>query len=194
VIATRNKGKEREMRMVLSGLDIEVLSLNDLPDVREVLEDGATLEENAMKKARQVAREGGLPSLADDTGLEVFALRMEPGVRSARYAGENVSYDDNNMKLLAEMNGMAPGERHARFRCVVVFVGDGKEKVIEGICNGMIAEEKRGTEGFGYDPIFIPDGFDRSFAQLTADEKNRISHRGKAMREMRAYLESIIRS
>ena len=180
--------------MLLSGLDIEVLSVHDLPNVHEVIENGATLEENALKKARQVAHQSGLPSLADDTGLEVFALRMEPGVRSARYAGENVSYDDNNLKLLAEMNGMASGERHARFRCVIVYVGDGREKVVEGICNGMIAEEKRGTEGFGYDPLFIPDGFDRSFAQLTADEKNRFSHRGKAMREMRAYLESIIGS
>ena len=188
ILATRNKGKLKEISALLSDLPIEVVSVLDFPDIPEVVEDSATLEENALKKARAVFNVTHLPSLADDSGLEVFALDMKPGVHSARYAGERVTYEDNNRKLLEELKNVPQEQRQARFRCVAAFVADGIEKTTKGICNGRIIDVPRGTGGFGYDPLFVPDGYDKNFAELSLEVKNRISHRAKAFEEMKRFL------
>jgi XTP/dITP diphosphohydrolase len=146
------------------------------------------LEANALKKARTAFARTGLPSLADDSGLEVYYLNGKPGVHSARYAGENATYDDNNRKLLRAMLGTMLEQRTARFRCVIAFVAKDIEKVVEGVCPGSIAEEPRGSGGFGYDPLFVPDGFTKTYAELSSDTKNRISHRGKALNEIKDVL------
>jgi XTP/dITP diphosphohydrolase len=129
-----------------------------------------------------------LPVLSDDTGLEVFSLDMAPGVYSARYAGQNVSYADNNRKLLKELNGLDGDKRKAQFRCIIAFVSEGVERVFEGVCKGSIIEQERGTGGFGYDPLFKPQGFDQTFAELPPDTKNLISHRGKALDVTKEFL------
>jgi len=175
LLATRNPGKIGEITALLEGIP-------------EVDEDGKTLEENALKKARLAFAATQYPSLADDTGLEVFALQMAPGVRSARYSGEDATYEMNNEKLLSALAGVPAQERKARFRCVVAFVDKGTEHVAEGICNGMIAGACRGEEGFGYDPLFIPDGYPLTFAELSREVKNSISHRARALGVMRSYL------
>ena len=188
VLATRNKHKILELQPLLSNLGVELLTLNDFPNHPPLIEDGGTFQENALKKARTVFAHTKLPALADDSGLEVFFINGKPGVRSARYAGENASDEQNNEKLLAEMLGVAPRRRRAQFRAVLALVGEGYEETTEGICTGMLGESPRGTNGFGYDPIFIPDGYKKTYAELTADEKNRISHRAKAAEKMRGVL------
>jgi XTP/dITP diphosphohydrolase len=193
VLATRNKGKVEEIRSIVQGVPVIFESVLDYPDIPEVIEDGKTLEENAIKKAKVIFEYTGLPSLSDDTGLEVFALDMRPGVFSARFAGENVTYDDNNRKLLLELNGVDMTRRTARFRCVAAFVGKGTEKITTGVCRGKIGLAVKGNGGFGYDPLFIPDGYDKTFAELSVDEKNRISHRARAFEEMRKFLLSFYR-
>jgi XTP/dITP diphosphohydrolase len=194
ILATRNPGKVREIRDILSGLPVDIGSPDlfpGIPSVPEIEETGATLEENALIKAGTVFRITGLPAIADDTGLEVDALGGAPGVISARYAGENVSYDDNNRKLLDALSGVGEGRRTARFRCVAAYAGPGNEHVVEGRCEGSIGTVARGTRGFGYDPLFIPDGYDRSFAELPTGVKNLISHRSAAFRKMGEYLRGI---
>jgi len=184
VLATRNAGKIREFEALLSGFRVEFRSLNDFGPIRDVEEDGATFDENAYKKASMTARMLGLPALADDSGLVVEALQGEPGVRSARYAGEGASDDENNCKLLDAMAGKA--DRRAAFVCVIsLAVPRGPALTYEGRCEGRIAESAMGTNGFGYDPVFFHPPSGKTFAQLTAEEKNRISHRGKAMGELR---------
>lgn len=188
VLASRNKNKIEEMRAIVSGLGVEVLSALDFPHLEEVEEDLPTLEGNALKKARYVFRQTGIPSLSDDTGLEVDALDGRPGVYSARYAGENATYQENVLKLLAELNGKH--ERGARFRTVVALVTDTEEQTFEGFVEGEITKEQTGDGGFGYDPVFRPIGYTETFAELDSSEKNRISHRGKAIQKFVAFLES----
>ncbi len=188
VVATRNKGKLKEISVLMSGLPIEMLSAFDFPELPEVDEDGETLEENALKKARALFSATRLPALADDSGLEVHALNMRPGVLSARYAGENVSYEANNEKLLLELRDVPAGRRRAQFRCVAAFVAEGLERTTTGICPGRIIDAPRGEGGFGYDPLFVPDGYDETFAQLPLGTKNTISHRAKAFGMMKTFL------
>lgn len=168
---------------MLAGLPVQVLSTAAFPDMPEVVEDGATLMENAVKKAREVAAFTGLPSLADDTGLEVDALGGAPGVRSARYSGESATGESNNRKLLDELSGVVGSYRSAAFRCVVALVVPGEEpQVVEGVTRGVILDAPRGEGGFGYDPLFLPDGHNHTYAEMGPDRKNAVSHRGKAMR------------
>ena len=194
VLATRNQGKLKEIRAILHDFPITFVSLSDYPEVPEVIEDGATLEANALKKAREIFCSTTLPALADDTGLEVFHLGMAPGVLSARYAGKNVSYEDNNKKLLSELHAVPVEQRRAQFRCVAAFVMKDVEMMTEGVCPGNIIDRRRGAGGFGYDPLFVPDGYDKTFAELPAEIKNQISHRAHAFRKMKTMLaESFIR-
>ena len=187
VLASRNPNKIHELRELLSLPDLRVLSTADFLELEEVDEDALTLEGNALKKAHYVAMVTGLPSLADDTGLEVSALNGAPGVYSARYAGEQASYDDNVEKLLSEMEDIE--QRKAQFRTVVAFVDADKQWIFEGVCRGHISRYRKGVKGFGYDPIFVPDGFEQSFAEMGSKQKNSISHRGLAMKEAVAFLQ-----
>ena len=191
VLASRNKHKVAELKFFLTGLPFEVVSLNDFPHVPELIEDGATFRQNALRKADQVFRQTKAFALADDSGLEVFFLNGRPGVYSARYAGLQASDDVNNQKLLSEMKGVAPRRRGAQFHAVLALVGEGFERTTEGICPGVLAESPKGTNGFGYDPIFVPDGFVRTYAELTAEEKNNISHRSRAFAKMRDILKQL---
>ncbi len=188
VLATRNTNKIEEMKSLVSGLGIEVYSALDFSELEDVDEDQPTLDGNALKKARYVYSVTGLPSLSDDTGLEVSALNGAPGVYSARYAGENASYQDNVDKLLVEMKGKP--ERAAQFRTVLALVTDGQEHTFEGICKGEIISEEKGTAGFGYDPVFQPEGYQTTFAEFDASEKNKISHRGRAVQKFVEFLKS----
>lgn len=188
VLATRNSDKIREIREVLTGLAIDILTVDRFPQVPEVIEDGHTLEENAIKKAKTIAEATDLLALADDTGLEVNFLGGQPGIYSSRYAGNGASYDDNVNKLLAQMKGVSWDKRTARFRCVIAIIGPKVEKIVAGVCEGIIAHEKRGTNGFGYDPIFYVPGYDQTFAEMSLDVKNKISHRGLALKQARKIL------
>lgn len=184
LIATRNAHKLEEIRAILRLPSLELLGLDSFPDVPEVEEDGDTFEANAIKKAVEVALHTGQWTMADDSGLEVDALGGAPGVYSARYAGEPADYAANNRKLLSELHGRA--ERAARFRCVIAMSNPvGRTQVVAGACEGVIAEEARGAEGFGYDPLFVPDGYTETFAEMSAELKNSLSHRGKALMGVR---------
>jgi XTP/dITP diphosphohydrolase len=184
VLATRNQGKIIEFRKLLSGFEVDVKSLSDFGPIPPVLEDGTTFEENAYKKAHSTARVLGFPALADDSGLVVAALKGAPGVHSARFAGEGASDEANNLKLLRMMQGMA--SRRAVFECVIVIaVPRGPALVYEGRCEGEIAHEVRGTNGFGYDPVFYYPAMKKTFGEMPEEEKNRVSHRGKAMAKLR---------
>lgn len=192
VIATANRHKAAELASLLSCPGIEFVPLSDFPGAGPVEEDGATLEENALKKARSAAAATGLRALADDTGLEVEALGGAPGVYSARYAGEGRSYADNNDKLLRALEGFPPAARRAAFRCVIALCSpDGSAVTAEGSVRGRILEAPRGEGGFGYDPLFLPEGLGLSFAELSAGEKNKISHRSAAVRNMLPNLEKL---
>jgi XTP/dITP diphosphohydrolase len=190
VIATRNAHKLEEIRAIFDfpfdsaqgGHNLEVLSAFDFPEIPDVIEDGDTLEANAIKKAVEIAKATGYWAMADDSGLEVDALGGAPGVYSARYAGEECSYAANNEKLLHELAGAA--DRSARFRTVIALSdSDGNAKTVEGACPGVIIEELRGSNGFGYDPLFVPDGYTKTFAELDSEVKNRISHRARALQK-----------
>jgi XTP/dITP diphosphohydrolase len=191
VLATRNQGKISEFKELLSGFQIEIISLKDLGPIPPVLEDGATFEENAYKKAHWTAKALGFPALADDSGLLVEALGGLPGVRSARYAGDGASDEDNSRKLLEAMKGVA--NRKAAFECVIIIaVPRGPALTYEGRCEGEIAYEMKGTNGFGYDPVFYYPPLKKTFAQLSRDEKNEVSHRGKAMAELRGEFNRVL--
>lgn len=180
VAATRNPHKIAELCRITAASKIEWLGLDRFPGMPEVVEDGATFTANAIKKALETARYTGCCSLADDSGLEVAALDGAPGVYSARYAGEPVSYERNNLKLLHALQGHK--NRSARFVCVLALcLPDGKCRTVKGVCDGTITEKLRGTDGFGYDPLFLPAGYSQTFAEMPMDEKNRISHRGRAL-------------
>jgi XTP/dITP diphosphohydrolase len=185
VFATNNKHKIREISALLND-DFRILGLTDLNITEEIPEEAETLEENAMFKARFVHEKTGMNVFADDTGLEVSALGGAPGVYSARYAGEAKSFDDNIDKLLREMGSAS--ERSARFRTVIALILDGNEYLFEGIVEGEIIRERRGTGGFGYDPVFIASGYDKTFAEIPLEEKNSISHRARAMKQLLAFL------
>jgi XTP/dITP diphosphohydrolase len=180
LIATKNPHKLEEISDILRVPNLKLLSMRDYPDLPEVEEDGNTFEANACKKAAAMARCTGLWAMADDSGLEVESLGGEPGVFSARYAGEPVSYPANNRKLLAAMRGMT--NRGARFRTAIALSSpQGECRTVEGICTGAIIEEERGVNGFGYDPLFVPAGYAQTFAEMDSALKNRISHRSRAL-------------
>ncbi len=190
VIATRNENKLREFREVLKDLQIEVRSLNDFGPIPEAIEDGATFDENAYKKAIHTAKVLGLPAIADDSGLVVEALDGEPGVYSARYAGEKATDEENCNKLLHALQGV--NNRKAYFQCVLsIAVPSGPALTYEGRCNGIIIDDKRGHNGFGYDPIFYFEELGKTFAELSMEEKNTVSHRGKALAEVKAEIAMI---
>lgn len=181
VFATNNAHKLAEVKAVL-GEDFELVTLKEVGITEDIPETGETLDENASIKARYVYERTGLDCFADDTGLEVEALNGEPGVRSARYATDGHDFAANNRKLLKELEGVT--NRKARFRTVISLIRSGVEQQVEGIVNGCIATKEAGCEGFGYDPLFIPDGKSVTFAEMTAEEKNSISHRGRAVAEL----------
>ncbi|GKS58257.1 non-canonical purine NTP pyrophosphatase [Nitrospira sp.] len=189
VLATRNPDKGRELHALLADLGICIRTMVDFPDAPEVVEDGATCEANAVKKAVSIARYTGLTAIADDTGLEVAALGGRPGVHAARYAGEHATYEDNCQKLLRELNGVPPEKRQARFVTVAAIAQpDGRAQVTQGELNGLITESSMGRGGFGYDPVFLISEQGRTLAELTSEEKNRISHRARAFRKIMALL------
>ena len=191
ILATRNQGKILEFRKLLSGFDIGIKGIEEFGPIPVVDEDGETFEDNAYKKAYFTAKVLGFPALADDSGLNVLALNGAPGVYSARYAGPAATDEDNNLKLLAEMKGKT--DRRAYFESVIVIaVPRGPALTYIGRCEGLIAEEPRGDEGFGYDPLFYYPPEKKTFAQMTQEEKNRVSHRGKAMLELGMEFDKVL--
>jgi XTP/dITP diphosphohydrolase len=190
LIATRNRGKAMEFSRLLSGLPVETKSLAEFSGMGDVEESGETFEENATIKARAYAGQTGILTLADDSGLQVDALSGAPGVHSARYAGPHATDSERVALLLSELNRTNDAERRARFVCVLALFrpADGFLKLFRGTCEGRIGDEPRGNGGFGYDPVFIPDGYSQSFGELSADLKDRISHRARAFKAVRAFL------
>jgi XTP/dITP diphosphohydrolase len=186
LFATNNTHKLREIREI-AGNDCEIVSLKDVSFEGEIPEPHETIEENAVQKARYIYNKAHIDCFADDTGLEIDALDGRPGVYSARYAGEGCSFDDNIRKVLKELEGV--GNRKARFRCVICLISGGKEYLFEGRIEGTISEIPHGKGGFGYDPVFFPDGYNQSFAEMPAYLKNGISHRGRAVTKMMRFLE-----
>ena len=190
VLATHNTDKQKELSKVLNSKYVNILSLQDFPEIGEIIEDGETLRDNALIKAREVYKATGLPSISDDTGLEVDALDGKPGVFSARYSGENCSYLDNVNKILKDMSKVPLELRGAQFRTVMVFISEKMELVSEGNVKGLITMEAKGIGGFGYDPVFYIPEMMKTFAEMTIEEKNKISHRGIATRNMIDLLHS----
>ena len=188
VLATHNSHKKTELNTLLAPLGISIVGLDDFPQIGDIEETGTTLLVNSLIKARSVHQITGLPSLADDTGLEVDALDGAPGVYSARFAGENSTYEDNVNKLLSKLDGVTAEKRTARFRTVIAFVDGKRELFSEGIIEGLITVEPHGHEGFGYDPIFLPETERKTFAEMSQKMKNQISHRGRAMARMQIKL------
>lgn len=192
VLATHNRDKREELQEALSEFTLEILSLNDFPFIGEIEEVGQTLLENSMIKAKTVHNLTQLPVIADDTGLEVEALNGAPGIYSARYAGEDVTYEDNVNKLLAEMENIPLENRKAQFRTVISFVDKDRELWTEGTIKGIIGETAKGKNGFGYDPVFFVPELEKTFSELSIGEKNKISHRGLAMKKFRILLREYI--
>jgi len=193
LVATGNAGKLREIRALLSDLPLTLVTLEDFPTIEEVAETGSTFGENAALKAFGYARQAGVLTLADDSGLEVDALGGAPGVRSARYLGDHASYADRMNALLTALKGANDDARTARFVCALAIASD-KQKMLyatEGTCAGRIAEAPRGAGGFGYDPVFVPEGFTQTFGELPGDIKNGISHRGRALAKAHQFLASL---
>ena len=188
VLATHNSHKKTELNTLLAPLGISIVGLDDFPQIGDIEETGTTLLENSLIKARSVHQITGLPSLADDTGLEVDALDGAPGVYSARFAGENPTYEDNVNKLLSKLEGVSAEKRTARFRTIIAFVDGRRELFAEGIIEGLIMVEPCGHEGFGYDPIFLPETESKTFAEMSQERKNQISHRGRALAKMQIKL------
>lgn len=185
IFATQNKNKVEEIQQQLKE-DISIKSLIDLDYTTELEETQATLEKNAWQKARFIYQKFGEDCFADDTGLEIPALNNAPGVNSARYAGTTKNFEKNTEKVLHELGGK--NSRTARFRTVIALIIDGKEYEFDGICNGAITQKKQGNKGFGYDPIFQPNGFEQTFAEMSVEEKNKISHRGIAVKKLIDFL------
>jgi len=189
LFASRNEGKIREAQAILGSSNVKLVSIRDFPDMPEVVEDGKNFFENALKKAKTLSEFIGLPTIADDSGLEVDCLDGRPGVYSARYAGPDASDGDNIERLLEEMKGVQPEDRTAAFKCLLVlYETDGSFQYFEGVFEGSIAEAPSGTGGFGYDPVFIPAGANKTVAELDPETKNSISHRGRAFEKLKEYL------
>jgi XTP/dITP diphosphohydrolase len=192
VFATRNKKKIEEIRKimseVISGADINIFTPDDFQQCLEVEEDGDTFEANAVKKAVYISKCTGMTAIADDSGLEVYALNGAPGVFSARYAGESADDGANSEKLLHEMRDLPDEKRKARFACCIAVASGDNVKTFFGYAEGKIGKVPRGKKGFGYDPLFYPEGHNRTFAEMSDDEKNALSHRGKALKELQKYL------
>ncbi|MFQ6678186.1 MAG: XTP/dITP diphosphatase [Fidelibacterota bacterium] len=188
ILASHNPHKVEELKSVLRDLSVEIKTLGDYPNIGEIKETGSTLEENALLKAQTVNRLTGIPAIADDTGLEVDALNGEPGVYSARYAGMRATYEDNVQKLLEKMSNIEVKKRTARFRTIVAFVDGETELMAEGKIDGIISLEPKGSSGFGYDPLFYLPEMNCTFAELSAEQKNKISHRGLAMQKLQKHL------
>ena len=194
VIATRNAGKLREIQEILAPLGLKVLSLSDFPEIPEILEDGQTFEENAVKKAAAVASQTRRVAIADDSGLAVDALQGRPGVFSSRYAGENATDADRYRKLLKEMAGVPEGQRGAAFICAVAIASpSGKVEVVKGERRGEIALAPKGSHGFGYDPVFYFPEAGKTMAELEPEAKNRISHRAQALEKLNQVLPSFLK-
>ncbi len=193
LLATRNQGKKKEMQQILKDLPLKIITLEDIEELPEIIEDGASFVENACKKAQQTAALSGYICLADDSGLMVDALDGKPGIYSARFAGEESDDNKNNEKLLFMLKDVETAKRTARFMCAVA-VSDptGHARAVTGECEGEIAWEKKGTGGFGYDPLFVPSGREESFAQLSPEEKNFISHRARALKKARTIIEEFL--
>lgn len=189
LIASGNQHKFSEISSVLSDVaNVKLYSLQDFGITTEVVEDGNTLEENALIKAKTIYNISGVATLSDDTGLFVKALNGEPGVYSARYAGVKATYENNCKKLLKNLENISDKNRRAQFESIICFYVNEKEYYFfRGICYGKIINEKRGKNGFGYDPLFVPDGYERTFAEMTDEIKNKISHRGKALEAFRKF-------
>ncbi len=193
VIATRNEKKRQEIVELLEGLDVKVRSLSDIPFAPEVIEEGKSFKENAATKAIEVAKFTGMMALADDSGLEVDVLCGEPGVHSARFAGEDQNDEANIQKLLKLMEGVPEEKRKARFRCCVAIARpEGLVRVVEATCEGIIGLRPEGSYGFGYDPVFIIPDYNQTFAQLGPEIKNRISHRAKAVKKARKIISGYV--
>jgi len=188
LLATKNPGKIREMNRIFSNIGVEFIGLDTLEEVPEVIEDGKTYHENAMKKAMTFYNLASMPTLAEDSGLEVDALNGAPGIFSARFAGENATDKENYEKMLTLLKGMPEEKRTARFVSVLCLIVDATPYFFEGEVRGRILEHPRGESGFGYDPIFVPEEYDLSFAELGADIKNQISHRARAMQKLKDFL------
>ncbi len=195
VIATHNKDKYKELHFGLKSLGIDLKSLFDFPDIGEIVEDGDTLKENALIKARTVFKMTSLPSISDDTGLEVDALNGAPGVYTARYAGENCTYEDNVNKLFNVMKNVPIKDRGAQFKTSMVFLDKNKELYSDGIVRGIISEKIKGLAGFGYDPLFYIPNEGKTFAEMSIEKKNIISHRGLAIKglivKINAYFKTL---
>jgi XTP/dITP diphosphohydrolase len=191
VLATKNSGKVKEFQQLLKNFPVEIKNLNDFGPIPEVEEDGETFDENAYKKAAFAAKVLGLPAIADDSGLVVEALAGTPGVKSARYAGENATDQDNIEKLLRAMDGKT--DRRAAFECVIsIAVPSGPALTYEGRCEGEITTSPKGDSGFGYDPVFYYPEYGKTFAEISSEDKNRVSHRGKALGEVVAEFDKVL--
>lgn len=191
VIATKNKKKVEEIKRLLSDLNVNILTLDDFKDLPDIVEDGKTFEENALKKAMTIAKMTGKPSIADDSGLEVYALGGAPGIHSARYAGENSNDAKNIEKLLKELKDKK--DRRARFVCCIAFaLPDGKVNLFFGVTEGIISEIPKGEKGFGYDPVFYPEGYDKTFAEMPSEKKDLLSHRGKALKKFKEFIKNYL--
>lgn len=193
VVATTNKDKIEEIKKILKGLGVKVLTPDEFGRPPKIVEDGKTFEDNASKKARVISRFTGKFAIADDSGLEVDALGGRPGVRSSRFAGENAAYADNNAKLLRLLKDVPSGKRKARFVCVIAIAKNGKVlKIVKGACSGRIAFEPSGKSGFGYDPLFVDPKYGKTFAELGPAVKNKISHRFRALEKAKKALKKLL--
>lgn len=189
VLATRNKKKIDEIKRIVKDMPVTIYTLDDFPGCPEVVEDGKTFEENAVKKARAVSKYTKMPALADDSGLEVYALGGAPGVFSARYSGEGADDRKNYEKLLREMSSAPDDKRGARFVCVIALAFSGSRvETFSGYAEGLIGKEPKGANGFGYDPVFYPQGYSRTFAEMSDQEKDSLSHRGRALKEFQQFI------
>ena len=195
LIGTQNSGKVVEIKRILREIPAELISLNNLPEIAPPVEDGATFLDNALIKARYYFEQSGIMTMADDSGLEIDALSGAPGVLSAHYGGEGLSDSDRTALVLDQMRDVAADMRRARFRCVIALAGSGMQNeyiTAEGVVDGMITREPRGDNGFGYDPIFVPDGEVRTTAEMSDSEKDALSHRGIALRSLKLMLLKIL--
>ena len=192
VIATHNTDKKKEINALLKNLSVNVLGMEHFPNIESIEETGSTLLENSLIKSRTVNQITGLATIADDTGLEVDALDGEPGVYSARYAGSNSTYEENVEKLLFELKDVPEALRTARFRTVISYVDLEKEFVDEGVIEGMITLKPSGNKGFGYDPVFKPLGFEKTFSEISQDKKNIISHRALALKKIKKTIKEYL--